>query len=118
MTRIFPPASWAAKGLMGDWTQLALFLAVCAAAAAFTIWVLGYSYRKLALLQSEAPAGPRKKLRKDDVSFAGGSVFKACLQREIRDLLRVPAYATNALPTAFMPVARAIMVMVAPMGLT
>ena len=52
MTRIFPPASWAAKGLMGDWIQLLLFLAVCVAAVALAIWVIGYFYRTLSLLQS------------------------------------------------------------------
>lgn len=102
MSRFFPPAGWAARGLGGDWGQLALLLAVCIAAAAFTVWVLGYSYRRLSLMQSETPTAARKGRVK--TSFAGGTQLKACVQREIRQILRVPSYATNALPSAFMPI--------------
>ena len=110
MTRLFPPASWAAKGLMGDWSQLLLFLAVCAAAMALAIWIVGMFYRNLSLLQSETPVRARKSARRvSDSSFASGTAFKACVQREIRQILRVPSYATNALPTAFMPVLMTVM---------
>ena len=103
ISRYFPPAGWAAKGLCGDWGQLALFLAVCAAAAVFTVWAIGFFYRKLSLLQSETPAAARKG-RAKAASFSGASQLKACVVREIRQILRVPSYATNALPSAFMPV--------------
>ncbi len=112
MTRIFPPASWAAKGLMGDWSQLLLFLAVCAAAMALAVWVIGYFYRTLSLLQSETPTENKKTLRRTKESYQGGSAFRACVSREIKQLLRVPAYATNALPTAFMPVLMTVMMAV------
>ena len=45
-----------------------------------------------------------RKAGKGRVSFASGSAFKACCVREIRQILRVPAYAVNLLPTSFMPV--------------
>ena len=101
ITRFFPPASWAARGLQGDWGQLVLFLAVCALAAAFTVWVLGYFYRRLSLMLSETPTLARKSRKKAD--YTGNSAFKACCQRELRQILRVPSYATNILPITFMP---------------
>jgi hypothetical protein len=54
------------------------------------------------MLQSEIPAGTKKKLTGRE-SFSGGSALKACVMREIRSMLRVPSYATNILPIAFMP---------------
>ena len=102
LTRIFPPAGWAAKGLIGDWGQLALFVAVCAAAAAFTVWAMGFFYQKLSLLQTETPSAARKGEAKK-ASFASSSAFRACVKREILQVLRTPAYATNILPIALMP---------------
>ena len=102
LTRAFPPAAWAAKGALGDLGQLALFLAVCAAAAAFAIWAIGFWYRDLSLLQGETPAAGKKGgVRRG--AFTKGSAFKALCLREIRQILRVPAYATNSLPTCLMP---------------
>ena len=103
LTRAFPPAAWAAKGALGDWGQLLLFLAVCAIAAAFAVWVIGFWYRNLSMLQGETPATARKKGGVRSGSFTGGSAFKALCMREIRQILRVPAYATNSLPTCLMP---------------
>ena len=59
MTKLFPPAGWAAEGLLGDWGQLALFATVSIAAAVLLVWGLGFFYRKLALLQSETPHAKR-----------------------------------------------------------
>ena len=103
LTRAFPPASWASKGLLGDWRQLILFLAVCFSAVALTIWVLGFFYDKLALAQNETPAGKTAKTARR-ASFGASSPFQACFAREIRQIFRVPAYATNILPTAILPV--------------
>ncbi|MBR4537935.1 MAG: hypothetical protein IKO52_03715 [Clostridia bacterium] len=103
LTRAFPPAAWAAKGALGDWGQLLLFLAVCAIAAAFAVWVIGFWYRNLSMLQGETPATARKKGGVRSGSFTGGSAFKALCMREIRQILRVPSYATNSLPTCLMP---------------
>ena len=103
LTQIFPPAGWAAKGLLGDYGQLALYIGVCVAAAALTIWLVGFIYRKLSLLQAEAPSGSGRKANRKE-SFGRASAFKACALRELRVILRVPSYATNILPMAFMPV--------------
>ena len=108
LTRFFPPAKWAAEGLAGDWAQLALFLAVCAFAAGLTIWLLGFVYHRLSLLQTETPTASRKG-RAAKASFASASAFKACVLREIRQVLRVPAYATNILPIALMPALMTVM---------
>ena len=108
LTKVFPPATWAAQGLLGDWGQLALYIAANLAAAALVIWLVGYVYRKLSLLQTEAPTGDSRK-RTVKESFETGSAFKACVQRELRTILRVPSYATNILPIAFMPLLMVIM---------
>ena len=103
MTKMFPPAGWAAEGLLGDWGQLGLFVAVNIAGAALLIGVLGIFYRKLSLLQSEAPSVQGKKgIQKG--SIREGNAFRANVKREILQILRVPSYAINILPIAFMPV--------------
>ena len=108
MTRMFPPAGWAAKGLEGDWGQLALFAAVSIAAASLLVWALGFFYRKLSLLQSETPlASGKKGIQKG--SIHEGSAFLANVKRELLSILRVPSYAVNILPIAFMPVLMVIM---------
>jgi ABC-2 type transport system permease protein len=109
MTQFFPPAEWAATGLLeGDWGKLALFAAVSAAAAAVLILVLGIFYRKLSLLQSEAPqASGKKGIRKGSIRV--GSAFMANVKREVLTILRVPAYAVNILPITFMPLVIIIM---------
>ncbi len=103
LTHAFPPAAWAAKGVLGEWGQLLLFLAVNAAAAALAVWAIGLWYRNLSMLQGETPAAARKKGGVKNASFSGGSAFKALCVREVRQILRVPAYATNSLPTSLMP---------------
>ncbi len=55
------------------------------------------------MLQGETPATARKKGGVKNASFSGGSAFKALCVREVRQILRVPAYATNSLPTSLMP---------------
>lgn len=103
LTSIFPPAGWAARGLMGDWGQLALFVLVSVAAAAVLVAVMGIFYRKLSLLQSETPQATGKKgIQKG--SIRSGNALWANVKREILLILRVPSYAINILPIAFMPV--------------
>ena len=109
MTRLFPPAAWAAKGLLGDYALLLLFLAVSAGAMLLAVWAIGFAYQKLSKLLGEAPAGSGKKGGLRHASFSGASALKACCQREVRQILRVPSYATNSLPTAFMPVVMVVM---------
>ena len=94
--------------LEGDWGKLALFAAVSAAAAAVLILVLGIFYRKLSLLQSEAPqASGKKGIQKGSIRV--GSAFMANVKREVLTILRVPAYAVNILPITFMPLVIIIM---------
>ena len=61
MTSLFPTSGWAIRGMLGDWGQLALFILVSAAAIVLTVWLLGYIYRKLSLLQTETPVAKGKK---------------------------------------------------------
>ena len=113
MTRAFPPAAWAGKGILGDWAMLALFVAVSILAVAFAVWAIGFWYQELSMLQSETPTATRKKGAAKNASFSRASAFKALCQHEVRKLLRVPSYATNSLPTAFMPVFMVVMLSIA-----
>ena len=109
MTKMFPPAGWAAEGLLGDWGQLGLFVAVSISAAALLIGVLGIFYRKLSLLQSEAPSVQGKKGIQRG-SIREGNAFRANVKREFMQILRVPSYAINILPIVFMPVLIIVMI--------
>ena len=109
MTQYFPPAGWAANGLLGDWGQLGLYALVSFAGLALLIGVLGIFYRKLSLLQSEAPSVSGKKgIQKG--SIREGSAFLANVKREILLILRVPSYAINILPIVFMPLLIIVMI--------
>ncbi|MBR4577339.1 MAG: hypothetical protein IKO25_09055 [Clostridia bacterium] len=109
MTSYFPPAGWAAEGILGDWGKLALYAAVSFGAAALVIGVLGIFYRKLSLLQAETPqATSRKGIQKG--SIREGNAFKANVRREFVSILRVPSYAINILPIAFMPLLMVVMI--------
>lgn len=112
MTRLFPPAAWGAEGIMGQWGKLALLFAVCALGAAAAVWIIGFWYQRLSLLQGETPVETRKKgaVR---ASFSSGSAFRANCVREIRQILRVPSYATNILPISFMPLLMVVLMYVA-----
>lgn len=112
MTKLFPPAAWAANGILGqNYGMFIVWILISLAAPVITVWLLGYSYRKLSMLQSETPAGGKKKLTGRE-SFAGGSQLKACCMREIKTIIRVPSYATNILPICFMPLMMVIMILV------
>ena len=108
MTGMFPPARWAVKGMLGDWGQLALFILVSLAAMALTVWLMGYVYRKLSLLQTETPVAKGKKgIRKGSLNV--DSAFMANVKREFLQIIRVPSYAMNILPIAVMPLVMTIM---------
>ena len=112
LAKYFPPAGWAAKGMLGqDYGKFGLWILVSLAAPVFTAWLLGYSYRKLSMLQSEAPAGTKKKFTGRE-SFAAAGQLKACALRELKTILRVPSYATNILPICFLPLMMVIMICV------
>ena len=110
MTKLFPPAAWAAEGLLGmNYGMFAVWILISLAAPVITVWLLGYGYRKLSMLQTETPGSGKKKLTGKE-SFAAGTQLKACCIREIRTILRVPSYATNILPICFMPLLMVIMI--------
>ncbi len=110
LTKIFPPAGWAAKGMLGQEPGLfGLWIVISLAAPVLTVWLLGYGYRKLSLLQSEAPAGTKKKFTGRE-SFAAAGQLKACILREIRTIMRVSSYASNILPVCFLPLIITIMI--------
>ena len=112
MTKLFPPAAWAANGMLGqNYGMFIVWILISLAAPVITVWLLGYSYRKLSMLQTETPGGGKKKFTGRE-SFTGGSQLKACCMREIKTILRVPSYATNILPICFMPVLMVIMILV------
>ncbi len=102
ITRMFPPAAWAADGLLGDWGKMGLSLLVNVAAVAFTIWAMQKPYRKLSLLQTENPVN--KKVLKGEKIYRSSTPFMACAKREMKQLTRVSTYALNTFPTAIMPV--------------
>ena len=112
LTKLFPPTEWAAKGLLGlNYSMFAVWILISLAAPVITVWLLGYGYRKLSMLQTETPGGGKKKLTGKE-SFNSGSQLKACCMRELKTILRVPSYATNILPICFMPLLMVIMILV------
>lgn len=112
MTKLFPPAAWAANGMLGqNYGMFIVWILISLAAPVITVWLLGYSYRKLSMLQTETPGGGKKKFTGRE-SFTGGSQLKACCMREIKTIIRVPSYATNILPICFMPLMMVIMILV------
>ena len=112
MTKMFPPAAWAAEGMLGqNMGMYFVWILVSLAAPIITVWLLGYSYRTLSMLQTETPGSGKKKLTGKE-SYASGSQLKACVMRELKVILRVPSYATNILPVSFMPLLMVIMILV------
>ena len=112
MSGLFPPAAWAAEGILGqNYGMFALWILLSLAMPVLTVWLLSFSYRSLSLLQSETPDSGRKK-RTGKESYAAGSQLKACCIRELKVILRVPSYATNILPVCFMPLLMIVMMSV------
>ena len=112
ITKLFPPAAWAVEGLLGQNNKMfGVWILVSLAAPVLTTWLLGFGYRKLSMLQSEAPAAKKKKFTGRE-SFAAAGQLKACIRREIKSILRVNSYATNILPVSFLPVIMIIMMCV------
>ncbi|MBO7663619.1 MAG: hypothetical protein J6U01_09635 [Clostridia bacterium] len=109
-TSLFPPAGWGTRGMLGDWGQLLLFAAANLGVLALLVFVLGFRYRALSLIQAEAPTASGKKGIQKNAFVRSGSGLTALMMREIRQILRVPAYATNILPVCLMPALMVIMI--------
>ena len=111
MTGIFPPAAWAAEGILGSWSLVGLYVLVSIAAIVLVIWILGYPYRKLSLLVTETPAASAKGgIRKG--AIREGNAYLANVKREFKQILRVPSYMMNIIPICFMPLIFVIMITV------
>ena len=109
MSKLFPPTAWAAEGMLGQNDNMFIvWILVSLAAPVLLVWLLGFFYQKLSMLQSETPGSAKKKLTGKE-SFAAAGQLKACILREIRTIFRVPSYATNILPISFMPLLMIIM---------
>lgn len=94
----FPPAGWAAEGVLGMYGPLLLFIAVSLAALALVTWVSGKVYYAGAMAQLETSAA-RRKARLDGRNVRRhGPVFSLFL-REWKTVLRTPVYALNGLIT-------------------
>lgn len=102
IAQAFPPAAWAAQGMLGNAGALLRFLLVSLAGAGITVYLVGLVYRQLSLLPTAADASGKKA--KGGRAYQASTPFQACRKREMRQLLRVSPYAMNSLPTALMPV--------------
>lgn len=98
--KVYPPLRWLFEGIMGagalSWGKIALFAAVSAAAVALVVWAFGGSYMRLALKQQESirrANNVSRKLKADKVK----TPFASLLRQELREVITVPAYATNCL---------------------
>ena len=60
ITRAFPPAAWAAQGMLGDAGALLRFLLTSLAAAGITVYGVGLVYRQLSLLPTAVGAAGKK----------------------------------------------------------
>ena len=104
LTGHFPPAEWAGRGLMGDWGQMGMFLALSVAAMAVPVLVLGRGYLAAAINVTETGlSGKKVDLKK--ANYGASSTTWALMKRELKEIVRVPSYAVNILfSTAVVPV--------------
>jgi ABC-2 type transport system permease protein len=99
--RAFPPSAWATLALSaggwGSWGYLLLFVALSAALLALMFWLANLTYYKSAM-RSEETATRRRAAGKAVVDSGGaGGPVKALYLKEMRLLLRTPAFAMNCL---------------------
>lgn len=107
----FPPVRWAVAGLRGDGGQMALFALVSVGSLAAVQALLGGRYLPLALRQQER-SGRRKAARLNEGTVRRSGAVTALYRRELRELLRTPAYAMNGLSGAVaFPLVMVIMVL-------
>lgn len=97
----FPPAAWAAHGLLGDTGRLFLFILASCAGLAAVYWLAGRLYYRGASAQMETNAS-HKKVRLDRSAFRRRSPFVALYFREWKTVLRSPIYALNGLVSIVM----------------
>ncbi len=104
LTRLFPPAYWAAKGLVGDWGNLALVLLTDGIAIALLLYCMGPGYLREVGSSSETHVSGRK-INFAKASYKSHSRLSAIMQLEFRQILRSPTYLTNTLMgSVFVPI--------------
>lgn len=101
LLRNIPWLNWANEGILtagvSGWGLVGLFVLVSLAVAALVIWLLGGSYMKLAIRQSEAIGQINRGKKRGKEHTGERKPVVALLWQEVRDVLTVPAYATNSL---------------------
>ncbi|NLV57374.1 MAG: hypothetical protein GXY67_01240 [Clostridiales bacterium] len=112
----FPPIGWLCNALIQTgwkgWGYGIAFILASIASVVFVVSVLGGQYQRLAIKQSEVVARLNATAKKRNKGIRMHSPFGALYRREIKDLLTVPAYATNCLTSLVMfPVMTVVMMM-------
>lgn len=116
ITRVFPPARWAASALVyGGNTglfNLLLFAAVCLVCFAVCYFVAGHLYHKGAAAQEETAV----RSKKVNLKTAGAKVNRpiwAIFVKEWKGVLRSPTYAMNGLISVIMAPLMVVMMKIA-----
>jgi len=113
MMSIYPPLKWMLTGL-GSWGYALLFAAVSAGAVALVTLLFGKSYMGLAVKQMEVRRRENAGRRKKEGAGSVRSPFLALYRQEMKEIITVPAYATNCLAGVVMfPVMLVIMLIAA-----
>lgn len=101
LLRNIPWLQWANDGILtagaNGWWLLGLFVLVSLTVAALAIWLLGGSYMKLAIRQSEAIGQVNRGKKRAREHTGERKPVVALMWQEVRDVLTVPVYATNSL---------------------
>lgn len=85
------PIIWMGKGILGDWSSLAAFAAVCVVPAALVIFLLGKGYRRAVTAFSAVSA-------RSDYQLSGqraSGQLRALVAKEARRFFGTPAYFWN-----------------------
>ena len=110
--RKIPPIGWGANALTGDGVSMLLLLAVSAASFALVVFLFGRHYVSEASLGTENTA-EFKKVDMASLRLQSQSPLLALIRREIREMLRTPAYLVNGLlGPVLMPTMMTVMFMV------
>lgn len=97
----YPPLQWVNEAMLTSGTQSLMYLlgfvGVSAAAFALVLALFGKGYLRLASRQEEALARVNSSFRQKKAKDKAHTPFRALLGREFKEVLTVPAYATNCL---------------------
>ena len=101
LVKAFPPIRWLCDAMtrpeLAGWGYGLLYGVVSAAAMVLVVWLLGRRYQPLAIKQSEALARLNAKARKGRKNWRQRSPLQVLYLRELKEIITVPAYATNCL---------------------